>query len=132
MNKVSCPVCDFKAREDACIHFTVSGVVAHIVCRMEIKDFPFCPVCFFTPKETGEYEYFQARLDRVILQRSGIQVKSIVVKDDLGRYREMDIDDFRKLKTSGFNPSPDYGDDGSSMATDSWGGAGPDCISGPE
>jgi len=103
MNKVSCPVCDFKAREDDYIHFTITGagVTREIVCHMKIKAFPFCPVCFFTPKETGEYEYFQARLD---------------------------IEDFKKIKTSGFNPSPDYGDDGSTMATDSWGGAGPDCI----
>jgi len=134
MKKVSCPVCKNKWDEDYKLGFTVGSPLDNfrtIICHMKLKDFVFCPVCFFSTKEDDSDPY-GARLDRVVLESSGVKIEAVVVRDELGRYLEVPIDKFKEIQLSGFQPYADFDDDGSTMATDSWGGAGPDCNTKPE
>ena len=124
MKKISCPKCERKWREDAEVCMKVNngyyindfGSVERDETKKPIESYKLCPFCFI-------------KGDFAILQESGIKIKSIVVRDEFGKFMDMDIEDFTKLKVSGFNPHPDHDDDGGeTMATSSWGGAGPDCI----
>jgi len=63
-----------------------------------IEEFKLCPFCFI-------------RGDFAILQESNIKIESIVVQDEFGEFLNMDVEDFTKIKASGFNPHPDYDDD---------------------
>lgn len=134
MKKISCPKCGSEWDKDEYIGFHIKRGMPFTITFVKIQDLIFCPNCFFTPKGDGfDYpESYEAKLDKIILQESGLKIKSIVVEDEFGRYLDMDIEDFRKLKVSGFNPHPDHNDDGGeTMATSGWGGSGPDCISVP-
>jgi len=133
MKKISCPKCGQIWRKNDYIKFHIEGGMPFTITYVKIQDLVFCPICFFTPKgDKFEYpESYEAKGDRVILKESNVKIKSIVVQDEFGEFVDMDIDDFTKVKVSGFNPHPDHDDDGGeTMATSCWGGAGPDCISG--
>ena len=50
-----------------------------------------------------------------------MKIKSIVVEDEFGRYVDMDIDDFKNLKLSGFDPYPSDSSEGSAQdLRDDW------------
>ena len=120
--KISCPNCERKWRKGAEIRMEVrAGYYAPddgIDTENLIDSYKLCPYCFLG----GDF---------AILHESGVEIKSIVVQDEFGEFMDMDINDFTKLKISGFNPHPNHDDDGGeTMATSCWGGAGPDCISG--
>jgi len=127
MKKISCPKCKNKWDKDELVDYTIhSGIggnrnTPNMVGHIKIQDLVFCPICFFSGHN--------ASLNRVVLIEDRIKIKSIVVEDEFGRYIDMDIDDFKKLKISGFNP---HGDDDIDDHTSVWGGAGPDCNIGRE
>ena len=127
MKKISCPKCKNKWDKDELVDYIIhsemvgKGNTPHMIGDIKIQDLVFCPVCFFSTNKD-----YEAKLDRVILKEDSIKIKSIVVEDEFGRYVDMDINDFKKLKISGFNP---HGDDDIDDHTSVWGGAGPDCIS---
>ena len=121
--KISCPKCERKWRKGAEIRMEIQAGYHdpddehNIECPIE--SFKICPYCFMV----GHF---------AVLHESGVEIKSIVVQDEFGEFMDMDINDFTKLKISGFNPHPNHDDDGGeTMATSCWGGAGPDCISMP-
>ena len=127
MKKFSCLKCDSEWDKDEYIEFHIESGMPFTITKVKIQDLIFCPKCFFTPKGNikGSFDY-EAKLNRVVLQESDLKIKSIVVEDEFGRYIDMDIEDFRKLKVSGFDPKPQ--DDGDIADHNSaWGGAGPDC-----
>ena len=124
MKKLSCPKCGNKWDKDARIVFHIKAGMPFTITEVKIQDLIFCPVCFFTTKGKNNYE---AKLDRVVLEEGEVKIKDIVVRDEFGRYIDMNSKDFKKLRISSFGEEEDNGDidDFNSL----WGGAGPDCSS---
>ena len=128
MNVISCPKCKNKWDKDELVDYVIDSGIAgnrhtpHMNGDIKIQDLIFCPICFFSTNKD-----YKAKLDRVVLIEDRIKIKSIVVEDEFGRYIDMDVNDFKKLKISIFNP---HGDDDVDDHTSVWGGAGPDCING--
>ena len=133
MKKISCSKCKHAWDKDEYVDYHIhSGIGGNrhtpsMRGHIKIQDMILCPICFFERKEGGlEYpESYEAKIDRVILKESNVKIKSVVLEDEFGRYIDMDIKDFKKLKVSGFDPH--FDDDDVDDHTSVWGGAGPDC-----
>ncbi len=120
MKVISCPKCEGKWDEDTWIEFHIQE--PYVITRIKIQDLVFCPICFFYPDTSNPssgMDQYNAKLDRVILTRRNLKIESIVIEDEFGRYIDMDIDDFKELKVSGFDPNPDY-DDSPTDLRDDW------------
>ena len=131
MRKISCPKCKSKWDKDQYIWFHMNPNSGLVISRVKIQDMVFCPVCFFHPRDPdinsmGRYD---AKTDKVLLKEDAIKINNIVVEDEFGRYIDMSIDDFTKLKLSHFDPYPDDSSEGSAqdLRDDA-----PHAISGPE
>ena len=117
MKKIGCPKCKAKWYKDDKIEFHIQGEMEFTICHVKIQDLIFCPYCFFTPYG-HKFDYpksYEAKLDKVILQEDDIVIKTIVVEDEFGNYINMDVDDFKKLKISGFDPYSNGGSEGSAQ-----------------
>ena len=117
MEKISCPKCKSKWDKDEYLEFHVNPNRGLIISRVKIQDMIFCPMCFFLPRDSNinGIERSYAKTDKVLLQEDDIKIKSIVVEDEFGRYIDMSIDDFTKLKLSHFDPYPDDSSEGSAQ-----------------
>jgi len=120
MKKIYCPICQTTWDKGEYVDYRIDsgiggdGKTPHMIGHIKIQDLIFCPVCFFTQKQVGEYpESSEAKADRVVLKEDKIRIKSIVVTDELGRYVNIPIKNLKNLNNmslSDFNPFPDAGD----------------------
>lgn len=117
MRKISCPKCKSKWDKDEHIVFHMNPNRGLVITRVKIQDMIFCPSCFFRPRDPNinGIESSYAKTDKVLLKEDDVKIKSIVVEDEFGRYVDMSIDDFTKLKLSHFDPYPDDSSEGNAQ-----------------
>jgi hypothetical protein len=124
--KFECPVCHEKWYEDDFLRLEISpsqDIFDIKIVRLKIKDFIFCPACFFKAKSKENNEC-EAKI--VILKKENIKIEKIVCLNEFGEYVDLDL---KTLKTveSEFFQSDDIDDH-----TSQWGSDGPDCQPVPE
>ena len=96
MKKLQCPKCRGKWYEDDIIKVrTQAGSSRAWISQICIKDFIFCPKCFFEPKSKEHPDMYVACCERVVLQKSDVKKQYVVARDEFGNYLDIPIDQIK-------------------------------------
>ena len=144
--KLSCPQCKREWGEGSMVTARVGGDRG-ITYHIEVSKVPFCLYCLLghdkkraeedeKRSHTGEEEHksfiaqYSCRGDLVLLEKKEVQLTHIILKNDMGEYIEVPIENIPQLQKYINSKYFDQEEDDDADIGDhnsTWGGAGPDC-----
>ena len=134
--KYSCPQCKREWKEGSTVQARV-GQGSRVLYAIEVSKVPFCLYCLLGHDEKraeaniSYIDNYSCNGDLVLLEKKEVQLTHMILKNDMGEYIEVPIEnipqlqDFINTKYFDKDDDADIGDHNSV-----WGGAGPDCILG--